>query len=173
MGLRGPPPTPTPILKSRGSWLAKRRKKQGELEPDVATRANCPEWLDEEAKKCWRSLAKRLMASRILSENEFNALARYCVLWSHWRKDVEFLEKFGRYRIVKDEAGNVAGVEHFPQVASSIKLNTALIILEREFGLTPSARTRILIEKPRPYDDPAEKYLNDHIKPFKDRTFAV
>jgi phage terminase small subunit len=49
---------------------------------------------------------------------------------------------------IKDEQGRVKCVMPFPQVAIANKLVQQLIRLAQEFGMTPSARSRIQVEKP-------------------------
>ena len=50
----------------------------------------------------------------------------------------------------KDESGKVKCFQQWPQVAIANKLAIQLTRLEQEFGMTPSARTRIQVHVPAP-----------------------
>jgi P27 family predicted phage terminase small subunit len=144
MGRRGPAPTPTEILKLRGSPLAKKRAKQGESK-GPSGRPRCPNWLDAEAKAMWRRLVPQLELMGVLTRIDGNALARYCRLWSRWRKAEEFIDQHGEMYPLKDEKGQTKYFQQWPQVAIANKLAQQLTRLEQEFGMTPSSRTRIQV----------------------------
>lgn len=155
MGQRGPKKMPTDILRLRGSWRAKARDKAGEPKP--AKRAPpCPQWLTGEARACWKYVIAELKKMGVLAESDRNALARYCVLWSRWKKAAQFIEAHGEsYPIYAiDKEGKVVYVAkedgskqpvvrqfaQFPQVATFKSLNTDLLRLEQQFGLTAASR---------------------------------
>lgn len=146
MGLRGVPPTPSAILKLRGSRLANR---PGEPQPEQKA-PSCPSYLTKAERQVWRQLAKKLERIGVLTIVDQNALARYCVLFVRWRKACDFLEAYGTTQPVKDGNGNVKCFMHFPQVSEVNKLSVLLLRLEQEFGLTPSSRTRIVVNIPKP-----------------------
>lgn len=52
MGKRGPAPTPTNILKLRGSTLVTERRLRSEVKGPTGN-PECPDWLDEDAKAMW------------------------------------------------------------------------------------------------------------------------
>ncbi len=64
-------------------------------------------------------------------------------MWVEWRTALAFVRKHGSTYPIKDGNGKVKALGQFPQVAQIHKLSLALSRLEAEFGLTPSARTRI------------------------------
>ena len=110
---------------------------------------SCPDWLDDEAKQAWRQLLPMLDQMGVLSRIDRNALARYCQLWSRWKKAELFIQKHGDTYPLKDERGNIRCLQQFPQVAIAHKLAGQLTRLEQEFGMTPSARTRINVDRCR------------------------
>lgn len=147
MGRRGPAPTPTALLERRGSWRAK--KKTGEPRPERG-RPPCPRWLSGDAKKIWREIIPQLDQMGVLCRIDRNAVARYCTLWARWREAEEFIAEKGAVYARRDSEGRVKSFAQWPQVAIAEKLATQLLRLEQEFGLTPSARTRIQLERSSP-----------------------
>ncbi len=85
MGRRGPKPTPTPILKLRGSTLATQRREESEVQGPTG-RPECPKWLDADARSAWEELIPMLESMRVLTPIDGNALARDCRQRSRWRK---------------------------------------------------------------------------------------
>lgn len=142
MGKRGPAPTPTAILAARGSWRAKENK--NEPQPELGTPKK-PNWLKGDAKKCWEALVPQLKIMGVLSKIDGNALSRYCKMWGDWRKLDQFLEKNGSTFPLKKD-GVIYEIKQFPQSKMAQQIRDQLLRLEKEFGLTPSARARMTTE---------------------------
>ncbi|MEK6676576.1 MAG: phage terminase small subunit P27 family [Planctomycetota bacterium] len=142
MGRRGPKPTPTSLLKLRGSKLVTANREAAEVNGPDGT-PDRPKWLDLDAKAKWDQLVPRLQMMRVLTLIDEDALARYCRLWSRWRKAEEFIERKGDMYPLRDDKANLKCFVQWPQVAIAHKLAQQLTRLEQEFGMTPSARTRI------------------------------
>lgn len=147
MGRRGPPPTPTAVLRLRGSSLVSQRRLEAEVK-GPAGRPDPPDGLDEEARKMWDHLLPMLECMGVLTRIDGNALGRYCRLWSRWRKAEAYLDKHGEIYPLKDDQGRIKCVQQWPQVAIAIKLAQQLTRLEQEFGMTPSARARLSVPGP-------------------------
>ncbi len=146
MGRRGPPPTPTESLKLRGSTLVTKRRQRSETKGPSGI-PTCPDWLDGDGKTMWKTLVPLLEGMAVLTRIDGNALARYCRLWSRWRKAESFIDQHGEMYPLKDDSGKVKYMQQWPQVAIANKLAQQLTRLEQEFGMTPSARSRIQIER--------------------------
>ncbi|MCK6483035.1 MAG: phage terminase small subunit P27 family [Phycisphaerae bacterium] len=149
MGRRGPAPTPTPILKLRGSTLVTQRREAREVRGPSGL-PDCPEWLaaDAEARAAWDQLVPLLETMGVLTRIDGHALARYCRLWSRWRKAEAFLDKHGEMYPIKDDSGTKTKCFiQWPQVSIALKLAQQLTRLEAEFGMTPSARARIQLQR--------------------------
>jgi len=146
MGRRGPAPTPTATLKLRGSTLVTKRREISEAR-GPAGRPDQPDWLDDDAKAMWDQLIPQLEGMGILSRIDGNALARYCRLWSRWRKAEAFIDQRGEMYPLKDDGGQVKCFQQWPQVSIAGKLAQQLTRLEQEFGMTPSARSRIQVAR--------------------------
>lgn len=150
MGLRGPRPTPTEVLRLRGSPRADRNP--GEPQPERQPPPK-PAWLGDEASEVWDEMVPKLMGLRVLTAIDGNALARYCEHFVQWKKAAAFVRQHGVSYPIRDGNGKVKALGQFPEVALMHKASATLARLEAEFGLTPSSRTRISVE-PEPLPDP-------------------
>ncbi len=144
MGRRGPAPTPTAVLKLRGSTLVSKKRLASEVQGPHGL-PQCPDWLVDDARTMWDHLIPMLEGMGVLTRIDGNALARYCRLWSRWRKVEEYLDKHGDMYPLKDEQGRVRCVQQWPQVSIAAKLSQQLTRLKQEFGMTPSARSRVVV----------------------------
>ena len=117
------------------------------------TKPRCPSWLPDRAKRVWRRLIPRLERMGILSRCDRNALVRYCHTQGMWEDTVEWLVAHGTVFPDKDVSGRVIALKEYPQVATMIKLGEQLLRLERQFGLTPSARAELAITKENPLEN--------------------
>lgn len=150
MGQRGPRPTPTAVLRLRGSPRADLNKH--EPKPERAAPKK-PGWLGDEASGVWDEMVPQLMATRVLTTIDGNALARYCEHWVQWQKATTFVRQHGVSYPIRDGNGKIKALGQFPEVALMHKASATLARLEAEFGLTPSSRTRISVA-PEPLPDP-------------------
>ena len=145
MGLRGPAPTPRELLALRGSWRAGQNPSQPRPPP---ARPAPPPSLSPEARKVFLRASAHLHAIGVLSLLDQSALARYASLLVDYRGCEEFIAKNGTTYVVRkpqtgQPQGVVVGFKLYPQVRLKLMLCDELLRLEREFGLTPAARTRI------------------------------
>jgi P27 family predicted phage terminase small subunit len=140
--MSGPAPLPTAIKELRGN-PGKRRLNAKEPKPRrVLPRA--PTHLNAAAKKHWRKTARELHTLGLLTVLDIDALAAYCQVYARWVGAEDALAKTGM--VIKTVAGN------FIQSPYLSIANRALELMHRyeaEFGMTPSARTRIVVEKPQ------------------------
>jgi len=158
VGRRGPAPTPTNILRLRGSPRVTQRRLKSEVKPP-AGRPTCPDWLDEEATHAWRWLIPLLEGMGILTRIDRNALTRYCQHWSRWKKAEQFIQEHGDTYPIKDDDGKIKCLQQFPQVAIAHRLSLVMTRLEQEFGMTPSARSRIQLPSEVKRDPRMDRYF--------------
>jgi P27 family predicted phage terminase small subunit len=144
MGQRGPRPTPTAHLKARGSPRAKQATRH-EPTPERG-RPECPTWFNDEQRCCWERLVAQLDVAGVVTRIDGHSLVRYCVAWCRWIRAVAFIEKNGEVYVLKDDSGKAKCTQQWPQVAIAKSLSTELLKIEQEFGMTPSARSRINID---------------------------
>ena len=153
MGTRGRKPKPTALKVLEGNPGKRPLNKN---EPKLEKKApKCPSWLEPEAKKEWRRMSKILEELGILTEIDASAFSGYCQAYARWKVAEEFLTKHGT--IFKTPSGYIQQV---PQVSIA---QTYLKIMKdfcSEFGLTPSARSRIhaAVDK-KDTDDEMEQLL--------------
>jgi P27 family predicted phage terminase small subunit len=144
MGKRGPKPTPTAILKLRGSTLVSKRRESDEVQGPEGDPEQ-PDWLDDVAKAAWDQLVPLLETMGVLTRIDGNALTRYCRMWSRWCQAEKFIQEKGEMYPLRDEKGGVKYFQQWPQVSIANKLAQQLTKLEAEFGMTPSSRARLQI----------------------------
>ena len=156
MGQRGPRPTPSAILKLRGT--ARGDRIRNEPQP-VEGIPRCPSWLDTQAKGVWKQIVPQLKQMGVLARIDGNALTRYCQFFARWKKAEEFIAKHGEVYPLKDEQGKLKCLVQVPQVAIAHKLGAALTRLEQEFGMTPSSRSRIQVQPSETEHDPLSEFM--------------
>lgn len=134
MGSRGPKPTPTAILKKRGSWRADVNPDEPQVEPGEPPQ---PKWLSQGGKKAWTELVPLLLGAGVLTPADGHALARYCELRVRWESLNAHITQHGETYASGDD------VKSWPQVRHLATVTDQLLRLEQSFGLTPSARSRV------------------------------
>jgi len=132
---RKPKPTALKILEGNPG-----KRQLNTREPTPEKRApKCPGWLDPEAKKEWRRLTKQLEGLGLLTEIDMAAFAGYCQAYARWKEAEEFISKHGT--IVKTPSGYWQQVPQVSIAQTYLKLMNKLC---EQFGLTPSARSRMI-----------------------------
>jgi P27 family predicted phage terminase small subunit len=135
MGLRGPQPTPTPILQARGSWRAKGRADEVQFERG---KPSCPAFLGKEARAEWKRQVKALDAAGILALADRAMLAVYCEAWGEFAEASARVAEIGL--LTKDSAGRVA-VNPLMKVRN--RAAERVMQIAAQFGFSASARTRL------------------------------
>lgn len=142
--MRGPPPTPTPILEGRGSWRATTRR--GELRPPVEI-PEAPAFLTGEAAAEWDRQTTELARLGVIAKLDRAALVVYCDAWASFAAASEALaaapatpkrSKGKRRRPRGLNATKRRSLERDKRAAAEM-----LLKLAGQFGFTPAARTRI------------------------------
>ena len=141
MGLRGPAPKPTALKKLLGN---PGERKLNEAEPiPRAGLPHCPDHLDQLAQKEWNRLVVILTGMRVLTEADYIALANLCQAYSTLIAAQVQLNKTGI--LYKTKSGYV---QQSPLLGIITAQTTIVNNLLREFGLTPSSRTRVAVAPP-------------------------
>lgn len=154
-GKGGRPPKPTALKVLEGN-PGKRPLPKNEPKPRPIT-PECPEWLDEIAKKEWQRVVPELERMGMLTCVDGAALEGYCQMYSRWVQAEQFLQKHGT--IYKLPSGYIQQV---PQVNIAQK---SLLIVKgfcSEFGLTPSSRVKLNVPDKLVEHNEMEKYLSGY-----------
>jgi P27 family predicted phage terminase small subunit len=97
-----------------------------------------PDWLEGDASEAWDVLAEMLGNLGVIGETDANIMARYCEtlrIWHHVRVLCD-----GGKKIYKRDGDTV---EEMPWITRFQRLGEQLRHMERELGLTPSARASL------------------------------
>jgi len=113
-----------------------------------------PKHLDKIARKEWKNITQELDASGLLSNIDKAVLAEYCVAWSRWVQAEEQIKKTGY--LMKTTNGNIITN---PILWVANKAMEQVYKYATEFGMSPSARSRIHLE-PKDSKDEFEDFLN-------------
>ena len=140
MATRGRPPKPTAIKILEGN-PGNRPLNKNEPKPESKL-PECPDWLEDEAKKEWKRLAKELEDIGLLTNVDMAVFAGYCQSYARWREAEEFISKHGS--ILKTASGYI---QQIPQVSIAQQNLKQMRNFCSELGLTPSARSRLQINK--------------------------
>ena len=139
-GTRGPAPVPKKILEMRGSWRADVNTNAPEAEQGIP---DMPNDFNARSLQIWDHIVPLVNQMKVLTKQDGIVLQRYCILWSRWKVAEEFLEDNGTFYTKKDSDGEIIGMAEVPQVKQANELADKLLRIEIQFGLTPSARSRV------------------------------
>lgn len=148
MAQRGRKPKPTALKELEGNPGGRPLNKK---EPKPAKKApRCPSWLEAEAKKEWKRMSKALERMGLLTEMDMAAFAGYCQAYARWKEAEEFITQHGT--IIRTPNGYLQQV---PQVSIAQTNQKIMLKFCEQFGLTPSARSRIVAHEGS--NDPADE----------------
>jgi P27 family predicted phage terminase small subunit len=153
--MAGRPPKPTALKKLAGN-PGKRALNTAEPQFESVL-PKCPTHLKKEARREWKRVVGELFAAGLLTSVDRAALAAYCQAWARWVEAEKQLAIVGY--TFKTENGYQ---QQSPWVGIA---NSALENIRRfavEFGMTPSSRSRVKVQKPQesdPFEEWARKKL--------------
>ncbi len=149
---RKPKPTAVKVLEGNPS-----KTKLNTREPKPAKGIpKCPEWLLPEAKKEWNRLAELMEQMGVLTEVDRAAFAAYCQSYARWKEAQEHINTEGS--TFETDKGYQ---QQTPWVGIANTNQKLMMQAAAEFGLTPSARSRIVAgnTKGRETEDEMEALL--------------
>ena len=133
--MRGRKPKPTHLKLMQGN-PGKRKLNSTEPQPLVDI-PSCPPHLADEAKVEWGRVCEELHRIGLLTLVDRAALAGYCQAWARW---VEAEEQLKRGLLVRAKNGTPMQ-NHYLPIAN--KALAQILSFAAEFGMTPSARSRV------------------------------
>lgn len=140
----GRTPKPTNLKLVQGN-PGKRPIEKGEATPNVGI-PDYPSHLTIEAKEEWERITPLLLRYRLVTEIDTAALALYCQAYGRWkeaeRKIADMREKGGDGLLVKAPSGYPI---QNPYLAIANRAMEDCHKYLQQFGLSPSARTRVVV----------------------------
>ncbi len=137
--MRGPKPKPP--------GMSKRRPDRPDSPEPALPR--CPAHLRGEARREWVRMGRLLLAHGLVTELDKAALALYCQAWGRWVEAEEQIAKFGV--VIKGSDGYPVRSPYLPVATKAMEQMTRLLV---EFGMTPSARSRVELQPKRERERP-------------------
>lgn len=135
MGRRGPAPQSKAMKLLHGTFRQDRAIGEIAPAPGICT---CPRWLSREAKAEWRYIVPKLLELGLLTYIDKAALVSYCTAYADLQRTERDIAKHGATQLTEN------GYEqNRPVVAIRNQARAAVKQFLAEFGLSPSARTRI------------------------------
>jgi P27 family predicted phage terminase small subunit len=134
MGSRGPLPKDEGVRQNRRA--RSNLKLIAQHEPDAVVIPEPPEGLDGARLESWRGFFESEL-SQLVNGTDLSAVNR---LWSYYQQHADLTNIFAKGRMV---AGSTGQPRLNPALDGLMKLETAILRLENELGLTPSARLRL------------------------------
>ena len=135
--MAGRKPKPTALKKLEGN-PGKRKLNTKEPVPGKGM-PDCPKWLLPEAKKEWERLCVKLSEMGVLTEIDMAAFATYCQSFARWKEAQEHIDSEGS--TFETDKGYQ---QQTPWVGIANTNQKLMMQAASEFGLTPSARSRIM-----------------------------
>ena len=154
MARRGRSPEPTKLKILRGNPSKQNLKKRQRQEPQPELSAlDAPPSLSEVALAVWKRKAPALARCGILTVSDRDALERYCHTTEMWHECRESIKANGL-----SSATAAGGSKGNPEVAALRGFSADLLAIEREFGMTPSARSGMVVNREEEAD-PLDEFL--------------
>ena len=134
-------------LKLLGGNAGKRPINDDAPKPSLAKNTKPFPWLSRRAQQIWRRSVPELIATGQLTKVDVDAFAGFCSACATFQECEEFINKKGMTYISESEKFGTQ-IKKRPEVAIRSDALKIVRSFASEFGLTPSARTCIKIEKP-------------------------
>ena len=138
--MRGRKPLPTAMKVLAGN-PGKRALNRQEATPR-RTLPRAPQHLDEEARAEWKRSSRELWEAGLLTAVDRAALAAYCQAFSRWAQAERKVKQEGM--VIVTMQGNVV---QSPYVSIANRAMELMMKAAAEFGMTPSARTRVAAQR--------------------------
>ena len=117
-----------------------------------------PAILGDAGVEKWNDIAPLLSRMGVLTQADLGSLERYCLMHEQWIVIVKHVQQHGMTRDNTD-GGRSTSAEGLLFKS----LPRELLAIERQFGLTPAARSSMKVENAPSAQDPLEAYLQERI----------
>ena len=132
------------------------RMNDNEPQP-IASIPRAPSHLSKDAKTEWKRMSKTLYNLGLLTEIDRAALAAYCQAYGRWVESEKNVQKYGTVMISPDKGWPVQS----PYLSIANKALEQMHKYLVEFGMTPSSRSKISVNKDGNKGDDFEEFLSD------------
>lgn len=155
MGKRGPAPKPTNLKLLQGN---PGKRPLNDNEPDFGKPKEPPTppgHLGRYGKTEWKRIIPLLMQAGVYTEADMGVLAAYCQAYHRWVEAEKKIRAKKTLTFITDKGYEM----QIPEIGIA---NTAMKQIKefaKEFGLTPSSRTGIHIDKPEETEDPFAEFV--------------
>lgn len=156
----GRKPTPTHLKLVKGN-PGKRKLNKREAKPDLA-QPSVPTFLNDDAKVEWGRVVGTLFNAGLMTEIDRGALAAYCQAYGRWAQAERALARMAARDeltsalMIKTSNGNAI---QNPLVGIANKAKSDMVRYAAEFGMTPSARSRVEAKPPHEKADPFSEFF--------------
>lgn len=160
--MAGRPPTPIRVLQQNGkshltkAEIEKRLTAEDSLKP-ATNKIKCPEWLDDVAKNEWKRIISELKRLELVSNIDVAALAICCDAYSKYIRATTDINKVGLIVSYTNKGGNKNVVQN-PLINVATKYSEIYKKYCSDFGLTPSSRIKLTINKDTGKEEPVSKW---------------
>lgn len=144
---RGPPPKPTKLKVLTGN-PGKRPLNKKEPEPKPAQKLRCPSWMPADGKREWRRIVPELERLDLLKVLDVASLEMCCKAYATWLEHERIIEEEDSIMVVYNKDGQPTYKQQHPAVSIAKSACETYRKFVAEFGLTPSARSRLQIKEP-------------------------
>ena len=153
MGARGPRPKPRNLILLNGNaGHHVLPKNPVEPTPEIP---KPPAHLDSVAKKEWKRIAPELFKLGLLSVVDRASLEGYCenyAIYIHMKRAIRDQGGYAKYIAGKNS-------QTIPELATMKSAWVMIKAFASEFGMTPSSRGRMNVERPKDAIDPLDAFL--------------
>jgi P27 family predicted phage terminase small subunit len=149
---KGRKPIPSKIKQLQGTERADRKNHHEPISDAIDPKA--PSHLKGNAKKEWNRMIEIFENMNLLTKMDRSALEQYCVCYGRWIDVEKEIVKHGTISISEKGVPFIS-----PRVNLSSMMLKQMKSFLSEFGMTPSSRTRLHVEKPTEEDE-FDSYLN-------------
>lgn len=150
------PPKPTALKVVQGTV---RKDRGAPNEPKLKVEApKVPAHLSPKAKTAWKGLCETLGDMQVLATADAKALELLCDAYSQWRDLRKVLDKEGHTYQTTSQTGDIL-FKARPEVAMAADAWKRISSMLQQFGLTPSARSKVNAQEKEPEKDPLEEFM--------------
>jgi len=153
--MRGRPPIPTAVQEAKGAYRKNPQRRRTNEPTAPAGRPEMPKNLKPHAKKAWTQTVQALETMGILSSADWASLEIYAEAYQQFKECQASIAQKGTAIWSTNKNGFECAMKN-PDVAVMAEAVKTLFKVWSEFGLTPSARTRVAVtgeKKQDPLDE--------------------